>query len=198
MGKKEFLNSIIKKMSDFPKTEVDKAIEYYSEIIDDKKESGMTEQAAIESLGPIDEIIEELYLNSPMKTLIKKRLFPDKSLSIWKNILIIFGSIISLPIIFTVALTIYLIFAVLILMIYIINFSFIVTSIGVLISSIRMAFLSYYTQAIILFGMLLILIGVTILLLIFTFKISKKVSKFNSKYFRWLKSVFFIKEMQHE
>lgn len=28
-------------MSDFPKTEVDKAVDYYSEIIDDKKESGI-------------------------------------------------------------------------------------------------------------------------------------------------------------
>lgn len=29
------------KMSDFPKTEVDKAVDYYSEIIDDKKESSI-------------------------------------------------------------------------------------------------------------------------------------------------------------
>lgn len=28
-------------MSDFPKTEVDKAVDYFSEIIDDKKESGI-------------------------------------------------------------------------------------------------------------------------------------------------------------
>ena len=61
MNKNEFLNELEKRIVKLGnRAECEKTLEYFSEVIDDMIESGMTESAAIEKLGSIDSIIESI------------------------------------------------------------------------------------------------------------------------------------------
>lgn len=60
MKKLEFINELGGALSVLPPEEVRPILDYYMEIIADRMEDGLTEEAAISSLGPIDELAKKL------------------------------------------------------------------------------------------------------------------------------------------
>ena len=60
MKKLEFINELGGALSDLPPEEVRPILDYYMEIIADRMEDGLTEEAAIASLGPIDALAKKL------------------------------------------------------------------------------------------------------------------------------------------
>lgn len=59
MIKVEFLAELERRLKSLPKAEVDRAIQFYSEMIDDRKEEGLTEPEAVAALGELDDIVNE-------------------------------------------------------------------------------------------------------------------------------------------
>ncbi len=114
MNKIEFFKQIKENLKLFDQQEVNEIITYYEEIIADKVENGFTEEEAINSLGNVDSIINELKVNIVMKRSEKK------STNSLKNFTIILG-ICSTPILLPLGIT----FAVLFFSIFIILFSLI-------------------------------------------------------------------------
>ena len=53
MTKLEFLNELERQLSGLSQAEISKTTSFYSEIISDKTEDGMTEEEAVASLGSI-------------------------------------------------------------------------------------------------------------------------------------------------
>ena len=60
MNKELFLVKLSQKLSSLPTKDIDKAIEYYSEIIADRIEDGISEENAVNELGNIDEIADSI------------------------------------------------------------------------------------------------------------------------------------------
>ena len=60
MTKQEFISELRDKLSRFPKQEVEERLDFYSEMIDDRIEDGLTEEAAISDLGTSDEIAAQI------------------------------------------------------------------------------------------------------------------------------------------
>lgn len=60
MKKLEFINELGSALSVLPPEEVRPILDYYMEILADRMEDGLTEEAAIASLGPIDQLAEKL------------------------------------------------------------------------------------------------------------------------------------------
>ena len=60
MKRLEFINELGGALSVLPPEEVRPILDYYMEIIADRMEDGLTEEAAIASLGPIDQLAEKL------------------------------------------------------------------------------------------------------------------------------------------
>lgn len=58
MGKEKFIDELMHKLNYLSEEEISKVLTYYSEIIDDKIEDGMTEEDAVSSLGSMEEIEE--------------------------------------------------------------------------------------------------------------------------------------------
>ena len=50
MNKEVFLSELRKKLSGLPQSDIDERISFYAEMIDDRIEDGMTEEAAIEQI----------------------------------------------------------------------------------------------------------------------------------------------------
>ena len=60
MTKREFLVTLRKCLSGLPKEEIEQQLNYYSEMIDDGMEEGLSEQEAVSKIGDLEEIIDQL------------------------------------------------------------------------------------------------------------------------------------------
>jgi len=78
MNKLEFLSELATRLNTLPRSEIDKSIAYYSEIIDDRMEDGMSEVNAVCGLGNIEEIARETMLDA---TPLPKLLIPSHPIS---------------------------------------------------------------------------------------------------------------------
>ena len=71
MTKVEFINELYKNLSDYPSEETAKSIQYYSEMIEDRIEDGMTEEEAVNSLGSVSDIVTQIKMELPFTALVK-------------------------------------------------------------------------------------------------------------------------------
>ena len=90
MTKQEFIESLKYKLSCLPKKDLDERISFYSEILDDYMDEGLSEDAAVDKIGGIDKIVNEILNTTPLIKLAKEKLKPKKKISSWILILIIF------------------------------------------------------------------------------------------------------------
>lgn len=100
MKKWEFVNELNARLRDLPKTETDKYIEYYLEMIDDRTEEGMTEEEAVGAVGSIDEIeskIRSEYAGAYVQVQTRPSGFSFKRLQWWQIALMVLGSIFLIP-----------------------------------------------------------------------------------------------------
>lgn len=104
MTKLQFLYELDEKLSMLSEADRNKSLEYYSEMIDDRMEDGLSEKAAVAALGSIDEIYNDIISEMPLHRIIgakiKRPSSSSTSRSVWMWILIIFGFLVfGLPII---------------------------------------------------------------------------------------------------
>lgn len=64
MDKITFLKELRKKLWFLPKNELDKTILYYSEMISDRMDAGMSEEDAVRAVGNIDDIVDSVKRDS--------------------------------------------------------------------------------------------------------------------------------------
>ena len=72
MNKAQFLEELTKALTRAPRAEVAKSISYYSEILDDRMEEGLSEEEAVASLGSVEEIAEQILADLPAKPKYRK------------------------------------------------------------------------------------------------------------------------------
>ncbi len=90
MTRAEFLNELKDRLKVFEKPEIENWLNYYFEIIDDRMEDGQSEEEAVNSLGSIDAIIDEILQQTPITRLAKTKL-NRKTLRGWEIALLILG-----------------------------------------------------------------------------------------------------------
>lgn len=92
MKKNEFMAELAIKLVGLPPEDSKRWLEYYAEMLDDRIEEGMSEAAAVASLGDPAEIVKEILAQMPLTKLIKNRVKPSRKLRVWEIILICLGS----------------------------------------------------------------------------------------------------------
>ena len=93
MTKNEFLRLLFAELGSLPREEVKKAMAYYSATLDDRMEDGMSEEEAVQSLGEVREIAQEILQSVPLNVLMKSRIQREKKrLSALQWVLIVCGS----------------------------------------------------------------------------------------------------------
>lgn len=108
MSKNQFLKILKRKLSHLSKSELDERINFYSEMIDDRIESGLSEKEAVKAIGSADmiarQIAEELKQGNKNYEYSKsKKGNAKKGMSPWVIALLIIGSPIWLSILIAVA-----------------------------------------------------------------------------------------------
>ena len=79
MNKQEFLGALRKKLAPLPEQEIERSLAYYSEIIDDRMEDGMTEADAVAALGDPGAIAETIMYDMSIPALMKARASGSRS-----------------------------------------------------------------------------------------------------------------------
>ena len=92
MNKLKFVLELQEKLSFLSADDIEKSVEYYSEIIDDYIEDGLPEDEAVAALGDIDTIVSNILAETPISHIIKRRIKPQRKLGALEIILLILGS----------------------------------------------------------------------------------------------------------
>ena len=91
MNKQEFLNALQAGLSGLPQEDIEERLAFYSEMIDDRMEEGMTEEEAVALAGPIEEIVVQTVDEIPLPKIVKERIRPKRRKSAGEIILLILG-----------------------------------------------------------------------------------------------------------
>jgi len=97
MNKREFIEQLDYHLDQLPKEERYKHTAYYSELIDDMVEDGMTEEEAVYKIGAPGKIAEQILQQTSFQTLVRSRVKPKKGWTVLSIILIIIGSPVWVP-----------------------------------------------------------------------------------------------------
>ena len=92
MTKQAFLDTLRSKLSGLPQEELEERLGFYSEMIDDRMEEGVTQEDAVAAVGEPDEIVTQILADVPLAKLVKEKVKPKRRLRAWEIVLLIVGS----------------------------------------------------------------------------------------------------------
>ena len=166
MNKQEFLSKLKSKLCGLPQKEIDERISFYSEMIDDRKEDGLSEEDAINQIGSVDEIAKQI-INDTKKandnsSRVKKRPW-------YEAILIVIGA----PIWLSLIVSVYVVIWSVVISLWSAELSFVIGTVAGVLGGIIYVFINT-SAGFILIGTGILLAGLSII----AFFICKYITKF--------------------
>ncbi|MBO4653267.1 MAG: DUF1700 domain-containing protein [Lachnospiraceae bacterium] len=113
MNKAEFIQKLRKELSGLPIGEVEERISFYEEMIDDRVEEGLSEEEAIEAVGPVNTIVIQTIAETPLTKIVSERVRPKRKMKGWEIALLVLGSPLWLSLLIALYALIFSLFAVL-------------------------------------------------------------------------------------
>ena len=98
MNKATFLAKLRAGLSGLAEDEIDERVQFYSEMIDDSIEEGMSEDDAVERIGSVDEVVANILADIPLVKLVGERIKPKRNISAGEFLLIAFGFPLWVPV----------------------------------------------------------------------------------------------------
>lgn len=92
MRKQEFLAQLRKGLTGLPQDDIEERLTFYGEMIDDRIEEGLSEEAAVCQIGNIDELISQIIADTPLMKRVNEKMIPRKKLKVWEIVLLVLGS----------------------------------------------------------------------------------------------------------
>ena len=186
MTKAEFLAELRAAISGLPEADIEKSLDFYSEMIDDRVEDGLPEEEAVAALGSIEEIKTQILKDIPITKIIKEKVKPKRSLSGLEITLLIVGFPIWLPLLISVAAVIFSVYVTLwsvIVVLYSVDLVFFAGAIAGVLGSIPILFIGNISAVLLLLGSGLVCAGLGILWIFVCVGATKAIV--------WLTKVFF-------
>lgn len=193
MSKEQFLAAIRQRLNGLPQSDIDRSLEYYAEMIDDRIDDGMSPEEAVAAMGSVDEIVSQILLDTPLPKLVKATVGPKRSLEFWEILLLVLGSPVWLTLLFAAGvalLMVYIAIWMVVIALVITVFALAAAAIAVVIVCIWLALHGEPMPALLLLGTGLICTGITLL---FSLTLKAAVSgtvKVSKKFIRWMKTQF--------
>ena len=169
MNKEEYLDAIRGRISAMPADDINRFMDYYSEMIDDRVEDGLSEDEAVADMGSPDAAVEQILEEMPLTKLVKEKIKPKHELKAWEVVLIVLGSPVWIPLLITAAvllLTLWIVAFALLISFYAVVLSFVVAGICGLICIIPLFIANSPYTAVLMLGAALIGIGIAILFVV--------------------------------
>lgn len=193
MTKNEFITQLRCKLSDLSPEDVQKSVDYYSEMIDDRIEDGLTEEEAVEAIGSVDEIAQQILMETPLPKLVKATVKPKRSMKGWEIALILIGLPLWLPLIIGAASVVFSVFVTIwsvIISLYAVVFSLFASTLGLLATMVVEFCAGNLALGGLALGAALICAGVGILLFLLFNEVTKLIIKLCRVILNAIKSIF--------
>ena len=103
MNKETFLTELRAALAGLPQEDIEERLAFYGEMIDDRMEEGLTEEQAVEEIGPMEDIVAQTVEEIPLAKLVKETVTPKRSLRGWEIALIVLGFPVWFPLLIAAA-----------------------------------------------------------------------------------------------
>lgn len=165
MTKLQFLFALRDKLAGLPQSDIEERLRFYSEMIEDRMEEGLSEEEAVEAVGSVDDIAAQITADIPAakKSKAKRHLQP------LEIILLILGAPLWVPLLisaFAIVLSVYISVWAVIISLWAVFGSVVVCAFGCLISGIALTFGSHPLAGIALICAGAVCAGISILLFV--------------------------------
>jgi uncharacterized membrane protein len=196
MEKREYLDTLRKNLNGMPEKDMEHALSYYSEMIDDRIEDGMSESEAVADIASPEEAAAETLRAIPLHKLVIAKVKPKRALRVWEIVLLVLGSPIWVSLLIAVAAVVFSIYAVLwslIAVLYALEISF--AAVGVACTVLCFCYLAspYHSgiaEAMAVLGMGLVSLGLVLPMHIASVKASKGMAWLGKRILLLIKRVF--------
>ena len=71
MNKRQFLAALQEQLNGLPQGDIEKSLDYYKEMLEDRIEEGMAEEDAVNAMGPLEEIVSQILMETSLPKLVK-------------------------------------------------------------------------------------------------------------------------------
>ncbi len=133
MNKAQFLDELRRRLSGLPQNDLDERMLFYSEMIDDRVEDGLTEEEAVAGIGSVDEIVEQIMAETPLSKLVKEKVRKRRGLKAWEILLLVLGSPVWLPLLiafFAICFSLYIVLWAVLISVWAVDLALAVSVIG--------------------------------------------------------------------
>lgn len=89
MKRQEFLKTLEYNLSALPQKDLKERLGFYSEMLSDRMEDGLSEEEAVAAVGCPKEIAKQILAEYPLVKLVKEKISPKKRLKWWEIVLIV-------------------------------------------------------------------------------------------------------------
>ena len=97
MNKQEFLEELREELMGLPQDEIEERLDFYSEMIEDRMEEGLSEEVAVAEIGIPAEIAAQIIEDIPLTRFVVEKVKPKRKLKVWEIVLLVLGSPIWVP-----------------------------------------------------------------------------------------------------
>lgn len=181
MNKNEFLTRLSQALSELPQSEIQKTLDYYTEIINDAIEDGKNEYEIVSQLGSINDISQKIIAETKPKNDANSGVnYKSRKITLPVIILLIISSPVWLPVavaFFAVILSVYISVWSIVAALYAITLSLSISGLVFLVSAPFLLFDANPVKAMFMFGSALTCIGAGILILYLSMWCAKAVIK---------------------
>lgn len=167
MKKNEFLWGLAEGLRGLPPEDLERWVDYYREMIDDRMEDGLSEEEAVADLGSLEEIRGQILTETPLPRLVKESVRPRRKLRAWEIVLLVLGSPVWVPLLAAAVIlvaSVYLSIWAVLLSLYAADLSVAVTGLAGGVALVQMLMAGRTAEGILFLGAGLVCIGLAILL----------------------------------
>ena len=169
MRKQEFLDRLKASLWAMPEADRQRSADYYAEMIDDRMEDGLSEEAAVAAIGNLDEIVKQILSESPRPPQVvhpkgKQKPAQDNT-KVWLIILLIVGSPVWIPLaagLLSTVLSVYISLWTVVISLYAVFIALAAAAVGCVVGSFFM--IGSIPKVIVVWGAALVCAGVALLM----------------------------------
>ncbi len=113
MTKNEFLDCLASHLNGLSQADIDRSLEFYGEMIEDRIEEGEEEQAAVAAIGSPEDAARRIMMEMPLPKIVKAKTIGKRRLATWEIVLIVVGAPLWFPLLCGAAVVLLALYAVL-------------------------------------------------------------------------------------
>lgn len=110
MTKEEFLAAVRSRLAGLSQSDIDRSLDYYAEMIDDRIDDGLTEEDAVAAMGTPEYVASQILMATPLPKLVKAKAKPAGGWEGWQILFLILGAPIWMPLLLSAAIVVFAVF----------------------------------------------------------------------------------------